>query len=104
MKDNESIMLFPIPAEELWQKLRELVHKEFESFKPMETPVQYQVAGMTKKPLYKATEVCALLSISRQTLHDWRRRGLLPSYKIRSRVFYLSADIEKLIGIPFSEK
>ena len=90
-------MLFPIPAEELWQKLRELVRAELRDSKP-EPPVAHQVNGLVQKPLYKASEVCEILHVSRQTLHQWRKEGLLKSYKIKSRLFFLWADVERLIG------
>lgn len=56
------------------------------------------VPGMTYKPLYKVSEVCSLFSVSRQTVYSWIDQGLLKPHKVRSRVYFLSGDIESLIN------
>ncbi|PQJ13019.1 DNA-binding protein [Flavipsychrobacter stenotrophus] len=97
MNTNEPQILFPFPADELWEKMRELVRAELQTMNRENKPVEYQTQGFTQKPLFKAHEVCAMLQISRQTLHTWVKEGILKAYKIKSRVFFLWTDIEKLI-------
>ncbi len=98
MNNQNTPVLFPYEPEELWEKMRELFRSELQKVKaPTEKPVAYEVPGMTQKPLYKAHEVCTMLQISRQTLHAWVKEGILRQYKIKSRVFFLWSDIEKLI-------
>ncbi len=98
MDSQHTTMLFPYEPEELWQKIRELLRSELQRAKTDNSNVvTYEVTGMTQKPLYKAHEVCTMLQISRQTLHKWAKEGILKPYKIKSRVFYLWADIEKLV-------
>jgi predicted DNA-binding transcriptional regulator AlpA len=95
--NNHTPVLFPYEPDELWAKIRELLRSELEQAKVKDTPVQYTLPGFTQKPLFKAHEVCAMLQISRQTLHTWVKEGILKAYKIKSRVFFLWTDIEKLI-------
>ncbi len=98
MKDQYAPMLFPYDPDELWEKVRELFRSELQKAQTgKEQPVSYEVQGLAQKPLYKASEVCKILTISRQTLHVWVKEGLLKQYKIKSRVFFLWNDIEKLI-------
>lgn len=98
MKGDTTPMLFPYEPEELFQKIRELLHSELIKFLPeSKQQVSYEVNGLTQKPLYKADEVCAMFHITRQTLHEWGKEGIVKPYKIKSRVFYLWNDLEKLI-------
>lgn len=95
MNSNHTPILFPYEPDELWQKLRELIRSELNS--TTAKSVEYTTPGLTQKPLYKSAEVCKMLSISRQTLHSWVKDGILKPYKIKSRVYFLWNDLEKLI-------
>lgn len=95
MKD--STMLFPIPANEVWDKIRELLRYELAQMSKEGHSVEYTVPGLVQKPIFKSSEVCKMLQISRQTLYVWAKEGVLKPHKIKSRVYYLWADIEKLI-------
>jgi len=98
MSDQQTTILFPYEPDELWEKIRQLLRTELQKARvTADVPVSYEVSGLTQKPLYKAAEVCKMLQVSRQTLHTWAKEGLLKPYKIKSRVFYLWSDIEKLI-------
>ena len=97
MDNQKPTVLFPYEADELWEKIRELLRDELKSLKTSPKEVSYETPGLVQKPLYKAHEVCTMLQISRQTLHMWVKEGLLKAYKIKSRVFFLWTDIEKLI-------
>ena len=46
-----------------------------------------QVEYLTRK------EVAKLLGISLPTLNDWSKRGVVPSYRIQSRVRYIKAEV-----------
>ncbi len=98
MNDHQPTILFPYEPDEFWEKIRELLRTEIQKARiPEKPPVTYQTPGLVQKPLYKTHEVCAMLQISRQTLHQWTKEGILKAYKIKSRVFFLWTDIEKLI-------
>ena len=100
MNNDPTPFLIPYEPDQLWEKIRELLRSELQKAQ-MSRPesVAYEVNGLVRKPLYKADEVCKMLAISRQTLHTWVKEGLLRQYKIKSRVFFLWADLEKLIHI-----
>ena len=51
------------------------------------------------KRYLSADEVCDRFGITKPTLHDWRRRGILKSYKLASRVYYRFDEIENAMII-----
>lgn len=95
MKEDYGQMLFSIPIEKVWEKMRELLHTELSNL--LGSQVTYQVQGLHQKPVYKAAEVCKMFGITRQTLHLWNKERILIPHKIKSRVYYLWTDLEKLI-------
>jgi len=44
-----------------------------------------------------AAEVADLLHVSRSTVEDWARRGIVPSKKVGRRRLYIRAKIETLL-------
>lgn len=60
-------------------------------------PVQFATPGLTYKPLYKMEELCELFTVTKPTIYDWIKRGKLKPHKIRSRVYFLWEDVERLI-------
>ncbi len=97
-ENQKAPILFPYEPDEFWDKIRELLRTELQ--KPQikkHQPVNHEVPGLVQKPIYKSIEVCAMFDISRQTLHSWVKEGILKPYKIKSRVFFLWNDLEKLI-------
>ncbi len=91
----ETSFLFPVDPEDFWKKIREIVQAEVQKINGK--GAEYTVSGLVQKPLYKAHEVCAMLQISRQTLHTWVKEGILKQYKIKSRCFFLWTDLVALI-------
>ena len=91
-------MLFPYEPEQFWQSIRLIIREEFANGQKQQPPaVSFETTGMTYKPLYKITEVCALFHITKPTIYDWIRHGKLKPHKIRSRVYFLWQDIQQLI-------
>ncbi len=41
-----------------------------------------------------ADEVCKRFAVTKPTIHEWKRRNILKSYKLGSRVYYRMDDIE----------
>lgn len=44
-------------------------------------------------------EVCELFSVTKPTIHEWRKRDILKSYKLGSRVYYRLDEIESAMTI-----
>jgi excisionase family DNA binding protein len=91
-------ILFPYDPEQFWQSIRQIVREEVSSVEK-QRPVspRYETPGLTYKPLYKIAEVCSLFHVTKPTIYDWVRHGKLKPFKIRSRVYFLWQDIERLM-------
>lgn len=46
------------------------------------------------KRYLSADEVCERFGVTKPTLHEWRKRGILKSYKLGARVYYRLDEIE----------
>jgi excisionase family DNA binding protein len=84
----ENLILTQIPIEELKTAISQAVKTEIEkiNFSPKEN---YEPEFLTRQ------QVCEILGISLPTLHHWSRNGLLPSFRIGSRVRYKKEDVSK---------
>src|SRR3954465_2455917 len=98
---NETVhtpILFPFEPEQFWQSLRQIIREEVnQAEKSKQNMGSMETPGLTYKPLYKIAEVCALFRITKPTIYDWVKHGKLKPYKIRSRVYFLHQDIQKLL-------
>ena len=88
-------MLFPIAPAEFWKQIRSTIEdvvKENinQSFPP-------RTDHLPEKALLKANDVCAIFQVSKPTLYEWLRQGKLKSFKIKSRRYFLRADIGAMI-------
>ncbi len=104
MKENVSYgnpvtpMLFPYEPKQFWQSIRQIIREEVQSVDRQKPNLpSFETPGLTSKPLYKIAEVCALFHVTKPTIYDWVKHGKLKPYKIRSRVYFLSADIQQLL-------
>lgn len=92
-------MLFPVDPEKFLDRLRQIIREEVDKAEKNKRPGSndFETPGLTQKPLYRIGEVCKLFEISRATIYDWVKHGKLKPYKIRSRVYFLYGDIQKLL-------
>lgn len=56
-----------------------------------------QIEGTSKdqEELLTVEETIAFLKCSKQALWNWRKSGILPSYRLGNRVYYKKSDIFK---------
>jgi excisionase family DNA binding protein len=80
------LILSPIPLSELATVIQTTVQREFERIHNSQTP-QPENEYITRK------ETCQILGISLPTLNDYSKRGLLPSYRIGSRIRYKKEEV-----------
>jgi excisionase family DNA binding protein len=99
MKNGNTPMLFPYEPGEYWQNIRQIIREEVCKMKPekpagsiLETP------GLTYKPLLKITELCTLFQVSKPTIYGWIKVGKIKPVKVRSRVYFLWQDVQKLMA------
>lgn len=91
-------ILIPLEPAEFWEQIRVIIREELsKQAKEGKNEESFQVTGLTYKPLFKIQEVCSFFQVSRPTIYDWIKEGKLTPYKIRSRVYFLYHDIQKLL-------
>ncbi|GAA4748964.1 helix-turn-helix domain-containing protein [Flavisolibacter ginsenosidimutans] len=97
-KNNSTPILIPLEPSEFWTQMRGIIREELsKQTKENKGEECFQVTGLTYKPLFKIQEVCSFFQVSRPTIYDWIKQGKLTPYKIRSRVYFLFNDIQKLL-------
>jgi hypothetical protein len=104
MKENDANgttmtpILFPYDPGMYWESIRKIIREEINGSERVKQNIpQFETTGLTYKPLYKIAEVCQIFHITKPTIYDWVKYGKLKPLKIRSRVYFLWQDIEKLI-------
>jgi len=80
--------------------MRKIMREELKVQSGVRPPVvEFETPGLTYTPLYKMKEVCSLPGVTRPTIYDWIKHGKLKPYKIRSRVYFLWADVQRLLNL-----
>jgi len=82
----ENIILTSLGTDELIRIISESIKKEIESaslLRQAELPTEY----ITRK------ETAHILGISLPTLNDWSKRGIIPSFRIGTRIRYRMEDV-----------
>ncbi|SRR6266542_3278909 len=93
---QETPMLFPMAPAEFWKQIKATV-EEVVNAKMNQTSIQPPTDHLPEKALLKLSDVCAVFQVSKPTLYDWLRQNKLKSFKIKSRRYFLRADIEAMI-------
>ena len=89
-------MLFPMAPEEFWKQIKATIEEVVNS-KLNQTTSAPPTDHLPAKTLLKASDVCAVFQVSKPTLYDWLKQDKLRSFKIKSRRYFLRADIETMI-------
>jgi len=47
----------------------------------------------SKEELIKLSEVAVLLGVSKVTVHTWKRKGLIPFYRISNKIYFKKHEV-----------
>jgi excisionase family DNA binding protein len=91
-----SIFLEGLTSNELTTLIKDSVKEEFQNV------LKEQKENLSEKTnkLLTRKETCKLLGVSLPTLHDWCLKGIIPSYRINTRIRFKSEDIEAILKNP----
>lgn len=91
-----SIFLEGLTSHELTTLIKDSVKEEFQNV------LKEQKENLSEKTnkLLTRKETCKLLGVSLPTLHDWCLKGIIPSYRINTRIRFKSEDIEAILKNP----
>ncbi|MEM6347495.1 MAG: helix-turn-helix domain-containing protein [Bacteroidota bacterium] len=72
-----------IPIDQLESLFREAIRAEIS-----------QLLDQQKfEPLIKTEEACEILGVSKVTLLQWRKQGLIPCHKLNTRVYFKKSEL-----------
>ena len=100
MANSITPLLIPYEPEQFWKEIRKVIREEISKLdykNQSETPIM-EMPGLTFKPLYTMTEICKIFQISKPTVYEWIEHGILKPIKIKTRVYFLHQDIQRLIS------
>jgi excisionase family DNA binding protein len=99
MRNGNTPILFPYEPTEYWQNIRQIIREEMARIEKDSRPKGniLETPGLTYKPLLKITELCSLFQVTKPTIYSWIKAGKLKPVKVRSRVYFLFQDVQKLM-------
>jgi predicted DNA-binding transcriptional regulator AlpA len=86
MKSKE-IRIYNLSPDEFKESIRSIVRELMPQQKKNSKNIQ------TTDDLLTDEETLKLLKCSKQALWNWRKNGILPSYRLGNRVYYKKSDI-----------
>jgi len=95
-KDARNTNVVPIAPAEFWKQIKATV-EEVVKENINQTSFQPPTDHLPEKALLKLSDVCAVFQVSKPTLYDWLKQNKIKSFKIKSRRYFLRADIEAMI-------
>jgi hypothetical protein len=93
VNNNTPFLLIQKP-QELIKLFEGLIDRKIRVIGVQAGPLPASTAG--ESPFLSTKEVQKIFSVSRQTINDWRKSGLLPSIKIKSRRYFIRDQVQAL--------
>lgn len=62
-------------------------------------PELYKTLQNNSPEYLTADQVCKRLSLTKPTIHDWKKKGILKSYQIGARVYYRWDEVQNAMII-----
>src|SRR5437870_4970743 len=93
---QETPMFFPIAPNEFWKQIKATI-EEVVTEKLNHTILHAPINHLPEKAFLKINDVCAVFQVSKPTIYDWMKQDKIKSFKIKSRRYFLRADIEEMI-------
>jgi hypothetical protein len=82
----EQILLTSITLEELLDKITERINKALSiTLERKETPIP--------EDLLTIEDLESLFKVSKVTIHKWKKRGLIPFYKMNRKVYFKRSEV-----------
>ena len=85
------------------EAIKEIKKQNALILKAIEATMSSQDKVKTKASLKPTNELCKIFQVSRQTINNWRRRGLIQGYLVGGRYYFDLDEIivhAKKLGLP----
>jgi excisionase family DNA binding protein len=83
----QDLFLSSIPLSELRSIISEFITTAFTN------NVNNALLPKEEDPFLKIDEVCKMLSVSRVTIHNWKRQGILPFHRISNKIYFKKSEV-----------
>jgi hypothetical protein len=93
VNDNAPFLLIQKP-QELIKLFEGLIDRKIREMGVQAPPPPASLAA--ESPFLSTKDVQKIFNVSRQTINDWRKSGLLPSIKIKSRRYFFREQVQSL--------
>jgi hypothetical protein len=93
VNNNAPFLLIQKP-QELIKLFEGLIDRKIREIGMQSPPPPASLAG--ESPFLTTKDVQKIFNVSRQTINDWRKSGLLPSIKIKSRRYFIREQVQAL--------
>jgi excisionase family DNA binding protein len=84
----QQLILSGVPYTQLLDDLRLLIRSEVQN-----TPISVPTPASEQDQLLSVREAAQLLDVCPQTIHEWKRRGLLKFHKLSGRTYLKRTDV-----------
>lgn len=85
--ESKEIRIYNISPEEFKESMRDLLAESY----PKQN--NKSIDAESTDVLLTVEETIKFLKCSKQALWNWRKKGILPSYRLGNRVYYKKSDI-----------
>ena len=86
----KSVITIGIEYDQVLEDVRAIIRHALQNHTPRESSEKTEVLG---DALLTVREAAELLDVTVQTVHEWKRRGLLKYHKLGSRSYLKRADV-----------
>jgi predicted DNA-binding transcriptional regulator AlpA len=86
--ESKQVYLYPISPQELTDQMVTVVDQRLTAFISKHPSI-----GTHQEELLTVEETMNFLKCSKQALWNWRKKGILPSFRLGNRVYYKKTDI-----------
>lgn len=87
----ERLLFTTISVDELTSLIQQSVRDEFSKIDNQKS------TKLNDNELITIDDVVKIFRISKVTLHDWKKKGILPYYRISRRVYFKLSELDELL-------
>jgi excisionase family DNA binding protein len=85
-----NLILHSLTEEELKKLIHEGLLKALEEYQVNKPAIEQ---NQIKDDLIRLSEAARLLKVSKVTIHAWKRKGLIPFYRISNKIYFKKSEI-----------
>ena len=85
-----NLILHSLSEEDLKKLIQECLFKALEEQQYLKPATEH---NQVTDELIKLSEAARLLKVSKVTIHSWKRKGLIPFYRISNKIYFKKSEV-----------